>query len=432
MSNIRRCLQLSVAPLLATVLLAGAVKGQDCEEETAPELAVFFGNGMFNTRKEAHLSAVSLWWNARPLLRDHVSDPEAVRYGLVYNEDEGLLEQVWEVAKQRREAEHADFWRYLAGLRVVPRWLEEAIHDLVEGARLETWTNDTDLAAHVSAYEELIDAGARVVTVAHSQGNLYANGAYRALSADYQPHFGVVSVATPAPTVEGATGILPYTTFEEDKIIAAVRVAYPSTLPGNATTEGNDVPFMAHGFLDAYFNVRSARQAILDNLVMVQASLEQPEAPEEPVQVCESEPPTNSDADCETGNPWAGTCLESFFGSCWDADGACTASSEGTNSTLTYENGATYETLLDVSDPDNIRGDVILTGSSGGVCATGESIASGPSLPAGCSALVTYHSENGELTMCADPTGGATVTCPDGSTFTRTAEQFACAFGSPC
>jgi len=417
---------------LATLLFAGAGQGQDCEEETAPELAVFYGNGMFTTHEEAYESAVHLWWNARPLLWEHVSDPDAVQYWLVYNEDEGLLEQVWEVAKQREEAEYADFWRYVAGLRAVPGWLEEAILELVEDARLETWTNDTDLAAHVSAYEELIDAGARVVTVAHSQGNFYANGAYRALSADYQPHFGVVSVATPAPTVEGATGILPYTTFEEDKIIAVVRAAYPSTLPGNATTEGNEVPFMAHGFLDAYFNVRSARQAILDNLVAVQASLEQPEAPEEPVQMCEDEQPAASDADCETGNPWAGTCLASFFGSCWDADGVCTSSFDGTTSTLTYENGATYETLLDVSDPENIRGDVILTGSNGGVCATGESIASGPSLPAGCSTLLTYQSENGELAMCADSVGGVTVTCPDGTTFARTSEQFACAFGSPC
>lgn len=432
MSNIRRYLQQSVAPFLITLLFVGAGQGQDCEDDTAPELAVCFGNGMFNTREEAYQSAVGLWWNARTLLWEHVSDPDAVQYWLVYNEDEGLLEQVWEVAKQRGEAEQADFWRYVAGLEVVPGWLEEAILDLVEGGRLETWTNDADLAAHVSAYEGFIDAGARVVTVAHSQGNLYANGAYRALSAEYQPHFGVVSVATPAPTVEGAAGILPYTTFEEDKIIALVRAEYPSTLPGNATTEGNDVPFMAHGFLDAYFNVRSARQAILDNLVAVQASLEQPEGPEEPVQVCEGEQPGASDADCETGNPWAGTCLETFFGSCWDADGACTASSEGTNSTLTYENGATYETLLDVSDPDNIGGDVILTGSSGGVCATGEGIANGPNLPAGCSALVSYQSENGELSMCVDSAGGVTVTCPDGSTFERTSEQLACAFGSPC
>lgn len=268
--------------------------------------------------------------------------------------------------------------------------------------------------------------------MAHSQGNLYANGAYRALGADYQPHFGIVSVATPAPTVEGATGTLPYTTFEEDKIMAAVRTVYPSTLLGNATTAGTDVPFMAHGFLAAYFKVPSARATILDNLVIVQGALKQPEAPEEPRQVCADEPAVDADADCETGNPWAGTCLEAFFGPCWDADGACTASSEGTNSTLTYENGATYETLLDLSDLDNLRGEVIMTGSNGEVCATGESIASGPNLPAECSALVTYQSENGELTMCVNSAGGVSVTCPGGSTFARTSEQFACAFGEPC
>lgn len=151
MSNIRKCLRLSVAPVLALALLTEPGQGRQCEEQTTPELAVVFGNGMFNTREEAYQSAVSLWWNARPLLWDHVSDPDAVQYGLVYNESEGLLEQVWEVAEQRGEAEHADFWRYIAGLKAVPGWLEEAILDFVEGARIETWTDDTDLAAHVSA-----------------------------------------------------------------------------------------------------------------------------------------------------------------------------------------------------------------------------------------------------------------------------------------
>lgn len=59
MSNIRKLWQLSAAPLLTVSLFSGAGQGQECEEETVPELAVFFGNGMFNAREEAYQSAIS-------------------------------------------------------------------------------------------------------------------------------------------------------------------------------------------------------------------------------------------------------------------------------------------------------------------------------------------------------------------------------------
>jgi hypothetical protein len=59
----------------------------------------------------------------------------------------------------------------------------------------------------VDNYLADLNSGKKVVIVAHSQGNFYANNAYRYIKEDYNKFIdsiGIVSVATPATWVEGA------------------------------------------------------------------------------------------------------------------------------------------------------------------------------------------------------------------------------------
>jgi uncharacterized protein YfaP (DUF2135 family) len=115
---------------------------------------------------------------------------------------------------------------------------------------------DPTVVGHAGTYSSDLLAGKRVMVVAHSQGNLYANAIYGRLQSmntnDYDLNaFGIAAVASPANFV--ATGDN-HVTSDTDHVIDIVRYLAPATLSDN----DNSVPFMTsadrfgHGFLQIY------------------------------------------------------------------------------------------------------------------------------------------------------------------------------------
>jgi hypothetical protein len=119
--------------------------------------------------------------------------------------------------------------------------------------------------------------GNRVLVVAHSQGNLYANAAYGNLaSKDTVPMdaFGIVSVATPASRVAGGG---PYYTLMYDLVISAVQLAIPGTLPGNVTNSVSDSDWKHHSFIDSYLNGDQTGRLIINGALSTANTLAWPE-----------------------------------------------------------------------------------------------------------------------------------------------------------
>lgn len=135
----------------------------------------------------------------------------------------------------------------------------------------------------IAQYRSEIAAGNKVVSLAHSQGNFYANEVYRVLYEGEQPletrSVGVVGVATPASEV-GGDG--PYTTLERD-IILLVRKFEPAQLPANIAAgecagEG-ELLVRCHAFVESYLGFEATRGKILEDLLTVAAGLELPPGP---------------------------------------------------------------------------------------------------------------------------------------------------------
>jgi len=73
-----------------------------------------------------------------------------------------------------------------------------------------------------------------------------------------------VGVATPATRVAGGGA---YTTFDDDRVINAVRRLYPTTLPANVTNaDGAELDFLGHNFVAGYLKSATSRSKIIDDI----------------------------------------------------------------------------------------------------------------------------------------------------------------------
>ncbi|MGK2905990.1 MAG: YfaP family protein [Desulfuromonadales bacterium] len=211
---------------------------------------VFYGNGMFNNQNVADKSLVELDDKVR--IAGNLSDDEWA-FELSYNHDEGLY-SLFEVYRQSMGDQAAAFWRWLGSSEVAPDWFQSAAREIATSYDLAESLIDADLRRHVQRYESLLMEGNRILVVAHSQGNLYANSAYANLAAGGRTSmdaFGIVSVATPATHVAGNG---PYYTLNYDLVISAVQMALPGTLPGNVVNTVSDRDWAHHSFIDSYLS----------------------------------------------------------------------------------------------------------------------------------------------------------------------------------
>lgn len=269
------------AALAAVLVLsvAGAARRAAAASFRCPEshveidLAVVFGNGMFTDVAGAQAS-LDVLRHEVPHLLD--SPREAIEFGLAYNNNEALLQQLRAVVRQRVAMSTSHFWRMLGDLEVMPEAVRDVFYEHAALEELSAFDSDLDLSRHVQTYEDHLRKGRSIVVVAHSQGNLYANAAHAALfprpdSPGYD-NFGVVSVATAAPYVAGRhppacdRELGCYTTLKQDKVIATLRPALRDTLPGNVDDGSDTGDDLHHDFVATYWSLSSTRERILAHI----------------------------------------------------------------------------------------------------------------------------------------------------------------------
>jgi hypothetical protein len=124
-------------------------------------------------------------------------------------------------------------------------------------------------------YNEDLCQGDKVVVVAHSQGNLYANIAYTGINENVIDGFGIVSVANPSWYVASDDSNQFYTTIDEDLIIGF--------LPGALSPNVNNFPGLNSDDLSGHMFIKSylaqgleAESRILDHIISQIYTLEWP------------------------------------------------------------------------------------------------------------------------------------------------------------
>lgn len=255
-------------------LILGGLRVSECEASLCGEKTyVVYGNGMFNSKGDVTSSVKALEFKLKA--SSSTSDGSWV-FEQSFNANEGVS-SIFEVYRQRMGDQASSYWRWLGSLEVAPDWFQDAMREMAINFDLAEVLVDDDLRRHVQRYQGLLMEGNRVLVVAHSQGNLYANSAYANLANDHRipmEAFGIVSVATPASYVAGNG---PYFTLMYDLVISAVQMALPSTLPGNVVNTISDLDWKHHSFIDSYLNGDQTGPMIVNTALSTAKNLVWPE-----------------------------------------------------------------------------------------------------------------------------------------------------------
>lgn len=204
--------------------------------------SVFYGNGIDNSPENAEFS--------RNLLEKQYAsiapDGKPITFLAAYASSLSATCDLYEVYLQSKEASDVlgEFAKVSVGLvGVISPKLALAVASAkaiclvyVKGNLTETGYTDTDLDQQIKDYKESIrDRDQRVLIVAHSQGNLYANRAFTAVKADSTfvgpNNIAMISVASPADEVADRRADDIWETGTFDLVISSLRLISHSTLP---------------------------------------------------------------------------------------------------------------------------------------------------------------------------------------------------------
>ena len=206
---------------------------------------LYFANGMFNSAADADKSLDELSIRMRETYPKDKFDS----FEVAYNTNESALLQLHQVFRQKITDTSISFWRNIGKLFELEKG--ENLKKILRLLNAEQTLTDKDLQKQILDYNKYLKNNFKIITVAHSQGNLYTNFAFDSIGSDKTQ---MISVATPASNVYGEG---PYFTFFSDRVITHI----PHALPPNRKKQ--KAGYFDHAFIPDYMGNRSTENEIL-------------------------------------------------------------------------------------------------------------------------------------------------------------------------
>ena len=259
-------------------------ENDECKGVDSPELVrIYYANGMRNNTDD-------IIENFSELVNLVGKLPDTRDFGFAINKTEGLLLDLYQTFKQKanespeREYSSDKFWTWTRNLTIAPTWFKKEYKQYLSRFTDAFVRADPDLAIQVRDYIRDLKQGKKVVIVAHSQGNLYANNAYRyiqnhSIYSKYKNSIGIVGIGTVSNQVADQ---IPYNGRYEyyvlngaDGVVNLLRNFY-QVLPPTDTryTKGDG---LNHSFKYSYLAQDGFRSEINTHIFNKTNSLEQPE-----------------------------------------------------------------------------------------------------------------------------------------------------------
>ena len=241
---------------------------------------VFFINGIFNdkTKAEKHVEKIAEAYASYKKL--------GYRFTLLYNSNMGS--DILEFLKQKIREEDPSLNEEKLVRRIL-KWMSGDDEEMDPEISAEAIAKSQDkLDSAQTLLEREVKAslkeGNRVVLIAHSQGNLFANGILQSISDKYQESIGMIGIAS---TVSTNTVLInsvygkgyPYVTLTDDKVINNLRGKF-TVLPANTSNTSSILNNLKgnHSFQKAYFkDGLKSREKIDEHMKAYMKGLKYPE-----------------------------------------------------------------------------------------------------------------------------------------------------------
>jgi hypothetical protein len=246
---------------------AAKVASATCTPDSA--VAIYYGNGMYISPARARVQALVMDRKIRAALPQGVTP----QFSYSYNNSEDQVTQVLQVLGQAIDDRVIRFQSWLNVPSGAPSVFRNTVKTLEQSATVSNYVKDADLTAHVSRYQSDLASGKRVIVLAHSQGNFYANQAHSRLPSTQG--FSIVAVGTPASFTAGGG---PHITLTNDEVIVPI----PNRRPPNTTNSASFVTAAGdadgHSFTRSYLNGDVSGPKIVQQLASTLAALSCPVA----------------------------------------------------------------------------------------------------------------------------------------------------------
>ena len=231
---------------------------------------VFFINGIGNdkTKAETHVEKIA---------EAYASYKPGYRFTLLYNSNMGS--DILEFLKQKIREKYPSLNEEKLVRRIL-KWMSGDDEEMDPEISAEAIAKSQDKLDSAQALKASLKMGNRVVLIAHSQGNLFANGILQSISDKYQESIGMIGIASVVSTntvlINSVYGKgYPYVTLTNDKVINSLRRKF-TVLPAN--TSNTSSTLTNHSFQKAYFkDGLKSREKIDEHMKAYMKGLKYPE-----------------------------------------------------------------------------------------------------------------------------------------------------------
>lgn len=272
--------------LTALILSFSALAQSDDPTECGGIQTVYFANGIGVLSEDDAAESFKL---AIPRIKLKVGGVNGdTRFSLAYNRSARKLRDVGETARQILGNEYPSLLiGYLMRIGNLPGFLiPSSLRTQLNDALRSSWAqaliqgsgSNADVQNHVNSYSADLSRGRKVVVIAHSQGNIFANLAYTKLTNQQQASFSIVPVASPDSVIRKS--LVGHVTFVNDLVIDLVQLLRSlsglplAPLPNDfAQMPGSD---LGHYFAEDYLSDESAGEFISNGAATSLSALPKP------------------------------------------------------------------------------------------------------------------------------------------------------------
>lgn len=236
---------------------------------------IYFVNGVWNSLAQARDGRNLIKAAYKQTLETQYSD-QKFEFKLAYNYSAGKVRDLIEVigqklneindpdASQLTAAQYYNLYMTAKAFDEVVPISANPLTTTIEEYLAGRITDSVNAASHIQKYQTDLQEGKRVLLIAHSQGNLFANQAVSSLMNSYSSSIGMIGVASPAAvTYNNST----YYTAHDDRVIDALRLLYtvlPSNIENDPGIFNDPRDFSNHQFKESYFASGIASRSKID------------------------------------------------------------------------------------------------------------------------------------------------------------------------